>query len=99
MAIIATLTYGIICLIGGLVGYFKARSKVSLLWGSISGILLLVCTYLQGQGYNWALAIAWGITLILVVVFLTRLTITGNFMPAGVMAILGIVALVLMIKR
>lgn len=99
MAIIATLTYGIICLRGGLVGYFKAGSEVSLLSGSISGILLLVCSYLQGQGYGWALTIARDITIILVIVFLIRLTITGNFMPAGVMAILGIVALALMIKR
>ncbi len=41
MNIIATLAYGIVSLVGGLIGYFKAGSKVSLISGGISGILLL----------------------------------------------------------
>ena len=54
MSIIATLIYGIVSLVGGLIGYFKAGSKVSLISGGISGILLLVCSYFQAQGYDWS---------------------------------------------
>ncbi len=95
MATIATLTYGIISLIGGLVGYLKVGSKISLASGGISGILLLICSYLQNQGYNWAFLLAAIITLILIVVFSIRLQKTGKFMPAGLMVALGVVTLVL----
>ena len=99
MAIIATLTYGIVSLVGGLVGYFKAGSKVSLISGGISGILLLVCSYLQTQGYDWAFLMAAAITLTLIVVFSIRLRKTGKFMPAGLMVVLGVVALVSIMYR
>ena len=97
-ALIATLSYGIIALIGGILGYFKAKSTASLISGGISGVLLLVCAYLQNLGFNWALWLAAIITFILVVVFLFRLKKTGKFMPAGVMIIFGVFALILMIS-
>ena len=37
MATLATLIYGIISLLGGLIGYFQVGSKASLISGSISG--------------------------------------------------------------
>lgn len=98
MAFIATLSYGIISLIGGILGYIKAKSKVSLISGGISGILLLVCAYLQSLGFSWALSLAAIITLVLVVVFSFRLKKTGKFMPAGVMIIFGVIALIMMIS-
>ncbi|MBE9038201.1 TMEM14 family protein [aff. Roholtiella sp. LEGE 12411] len=40
LGIIATLYYGILALVGGIIGYVQANSQVSLLSGSISGLLL-----------------------------------------------------------
>ena len=37
--------YGLLSLIGGIIGYAKARSVASLIAGSISGIILLACAY------------------------------------------------------
>lgn len=97
MANWATLIYGIVSLVGGVIGYLKAGSKVSLISGSISGILILICSYLINQGADWALFVAAGITFVLIVVFSFRLRKTGKFMPAGLMVILGVATLVLII--
>ena len=37
--------YGLISIVGGIVGYAKARSVASLIAGSVSGIVLLACAY------------------------------------------------------
>ena len=97
MAVIATIAYGIITLIGGLIGYIKAKSQASLISGVISGTLLIICGLLQLQGQSWALILARILTLILIVVFALRLKKTGKFMPAGIMLTLGVISLILMV--
>lgn len=97
MALIATLSYGIVVLIGGLLGYIQAKSKISLISGGIFGFLLLICAYFQNLGSIWALWLAVTITVILIIVFSLRLKNTGKFMPAGLMIILGVVALIAML--
>ncbi len=99
MAIIATLIYGIACLVGGLIGYLQARSKISLISGGISGLLLLICSYFQSQGAGWSFFMAAVISLILIIVFSVRLQKTRKFMPAGLMVALGVVVLLLNIFR
>ena len=37
--------YGFISLVGGVIGYAKAKSTASLIAGSVSGIVLLACAY------------------------------------------------------
>ena len=37
--------FGIINIVGGLVGYFKTKSIISLISGSLSGVILLICAY------------------------------------------------------
>ncbi len=98
MAIIATLTYGIVSLIGGLVGYLKAGSKISLISGGISGLLLLICSYFLSIGVNWALFLAVVITVTLIIVFSLRLQKTRKFMPSGLMIALGVVVLVFLLN-
>ena len=97
MAVLATIAYGIIVLIGGIIGYLKAKSQASLISGGISGVLLLVCGLLQLQGQSWALILAQILILILVIVFAIRLKKTGKFLPAGIMLMLGVVSLLLML--
>ncbi|AFY52680.1 small integral membrane protein [Rivularia sp. PCC 7116] len=98
-SIIAASLYGILSIIGGIIGYKTAGSKVSLISGTISGLLLLIAAYLQLQGQVWGSTLAVIITSILVIVFAVRLTKTRKFMPAGLMVILGLVALFSMLSQ
>ncbi|MDZ8054441.1 MAG: TMEM14 family protein [Aulosira sp. ZfuVER01] len=99
ISIIAALVYGILALIGGIMGYIQANSKVSLLSGVISGLLLIFASFLQLQGQAWGLLVAALVTAVLVVFFCLRLAKTRKFMPSGLMAIVGMVALVLMLNQ
>ena len=99
LSIIATFAYGILAIAGGIIGYIQARSKVSLLSGSISGLLLILAAYFQLQGQTWGSILAVLVTGILVVVFAVRLAKTRKFMPAGLMTILGMVALAVMVNQ
>ena len=94
LAIAATIIYGLLAGIGGIFGYVKSRSKPSLISGCISGILLLVAAFMQIQGNSLGLLIAKVIVSLLVVVFVFRLVKTKKFMPAGIMTITGVAALI-----
>ncbi|MEJ6480873.1 TMEM14 family protein [Nostoc punctiforme UO1] len=99
LSIIAAFAYGILAIAGGIIGYTQARSRVSLLSGSISGLLLILAAYFQLQGQTWGSILAVLVTAVLVVVFAVRLAKTRKFMPAGLMTILGMVALVVMVNQ
>lgn len=99
LSIIAAFAYGILAIAGGIIGYIQARSKVSLLSGSISGLLLILAAYFQLQGQTWGSILAVLVTAVLVVVFAVRLAKTRKFMPAGLMTILGMVALAVMVNQ
>ncbi len=98
-SIIAASLYGILSIVGGIIGYKSAGSKVSLISGIISGLLLLVAAYLQLQGQSWGLTLAVVITSILVIVFAIRLAKTRKLMPAGLMVFLGLAALIAMFSQ
>ena len=97
-SIIAASLYGILSIIGGIIGYKSAGSKVSLISGTISGLLLIIAAYLQIQGQNVGLILAVIITSLLVVVFAVRLIKTRKMMPAGLMVILGLGTLMVMLS-
>lgn len=99
LGIMAALVYGILALIGGIIGYIQASSKVSLFSGSISGLLLIFAAFFQLQGQTWGLIVAALVTAILVVFFAIRLAKTRKFMPGGLMTILGMLALALMVNE
>ena len=91
---VAAIAYGITSIAGGVFGYARAKSRVSLILGSISGIVLLFAAWAQLQGLTIGLTLAQIITLLLVGVFTVRLIKTRKFMPAGLMLILGLITLV-----
>ncbi|MBW4635150.1 MAG: hypothetical protein KME30_25615 [Iphinoe sp. HA4291-MV1] len=99
LGIVAPLAYGILALIGGVIGYRQANSKVSLISGGISGLILILAAFLQLQGQTWGLTLAAVVTAVLVITFGFRLVKTRKFMPAGLMAILGLVALGTMVNQ
>ena len=96
-SVLAAGIYGIFSIVGGIIGYKSAGSKVSLISGTICGLLLLLAAYLQFQGQILGLTLAVVITSILVVVFAIRLFKTRKFMPAGLMVALGVIALAIML--
>ncbi|MEM8807152.1 MAG: TMEM14 family protein [Cyanobacteria bacterium P01_G01_bin.38] len=85
--LIFALIYGVLSIVGGIIGYRQAGSKVSLISGIVSGLLLLLAVVLMAR---W-LAIV--VSLVLVIVFVTRLLKTKKFMPAGLMVIVGVATL------
>ncbi|MFN6536056.1 MAG: TMEM14 family protein [Nostoc sp. EkiNYC01] len=99
LSIIAAFAYGILAIAGGIIGYIQARSQISLLSGSISGLLLIIAAYLQLQGQTQGLILAIFVTAVLVVFFALRLAKTRKFMPAGLMTILGMLALAVMLNE
>jgi Small integral membrane protein len=86
--------YIILLVVGGLIGFLKAGSKVSLMTASISAALLVITTtgLFDNSVRN---GIADAIMAALLVVFAVRLAKTKKFMPSGMMLTITIVALAL----
>jgi uncharacterized membrane protein (UPF0136 family) len=98
-SIIAAIAYGILALVGGIIGYVQAQSTASLASGSISSLLLILGGVMQLQGQAWGLVLASVVTAVLVIVFVIRFAKTRKFMPAGLMIVLGLVALGVMVNQ
>lgn len=79
------LIYGSVVVLGGLVGYVKAKSQVSLLMGLASGMALLAAWLICGKTPLTGLGLANLVALVLLVVFVIRFVRTRAFMPAGLM--------------
>jgi uncharacterized membrane protein (UPF0136 family) len=84
--------YALLVAIGGLIGYVKSKSKVSLISGLASGLLLAIAAYLTSNGSPNGLALAAIVAVILLIVFSIRWSKTKAFMPSGLMAILSFCA-------
>src|SRR5258708_4448067 len=83
--------YIIVLVIGGLFGFLKAKSKVSLIIAvSFAAALSLCAAGIIFQPYVADILLA-----VLLVVFAMRLVKTKKFMPAGLMMIVTIAALTL----
>ncbi len=86
--------YILLLLVGGLIGFFKAGSKVSLLSSAVSAAILILCTV----GLFKAAVAEAVINLVLaalIVVFALRLAKTKKFMPSGLMLVVTVAALAL----
>ena len=94
IAAITTLIYGLLSIVGGILGYQKAGSQVSLLSGLISGLLLLIGAFFLLNGVLSGLLLSGLVSLLLVIVFIVRLVKTRKFMPAGLMVALGLINLI-----
>ena len=97
--VVAAIAYGVLAIVGGIIGYVQATSKASLISGIISGLLLIIAGVMQLQGQGLGLILAIVVTIALIIVFAIRLAKTRKFMPAGLMTALGVAALVIMLKQ
>src|SRR5882724_7649263 len=83
--------YIVLLVVGGLIGFLKAKSRVSLIMSVTFAALLSLCAaHIVFQYYVADILLA-----ALLVVFGIRLTKTKKFMPSGLMLILTLVALAL----
>jgi uncharacterized membrane protein (UPF0136 family) len=83
--------YIILLVIGGLIGYFKAKSRVSLIMSvSFAAALSLCAARVIPAG-----EVADLLLVALMVVFALRLTKTRKFMPSGMMLVITLIALAL----
>jgi uncharacterized membrane protein (UPF0136 family) len=87
--------YVVLLLIGGLIGFFKAKSKVSLITSAVFAALLVLTVAPGVFQPSFARGLANVIMALLLIVFAVRLTKTKKFMPSGLMLFVTIAALAL----
>jgi uncharacterized membrane protein (UPF0136 family) len=91
--------YAALVLVGGIMGYIKAESMISLMAGSFTALLLFICSYLIWRGNQVAYKIATGIVTCLLAFFGYRFFGSFKFMPAGLMSIASSALLLYLIPR
>ena len=87
--------YIILLLVGGMIGFLKAGSKISLITSAISAALLILTAIPGFLDAKLARGMADAIMAALIVVFAIRLTKTKKFMPSGMMLVVTAIALAL----
>jgi len=92
---IVILLFGLLVLGGGIVGYTAAESMASLIAGSAFALGLLVSGLGVLRGKKLGFIFAPLTTLVLTAFFAYRLIQSGDFIPSGLMGVLGLVAPVL----
>jgi uncharacterized membrane protein (UPF0136 family) len=96
LAMIALWIYVTLLLAGGLAGFIKAGSKISLVTSALFAVLLALCA----TGIIRPFYIADILVGVLAVVFVVRYLKTSKFMPSGLILLLSIVVLaVLLVAR
>ncbi len=83
--------YIVLLLVGGMIGYFKGKSQVSLVMSVAFAAALILCA-LDVIFKHYVADI---LLVALLIVFAIRLAKTKKFMPAGLMLILTVVTLAL----
>ena len=89
--------FGLLTIVGGVIGYVKAGSTVSIIAGSISGIALIVAAFLLPGNVALGLALAGLISILLAGRFIPAFMKTGAVMPAGLMSILSVIGVIMAI--
>jgi uncharacterized membrane protein (UPF0136 family) len=91
------IVFGLLTIVGGVIGYAKAGSTASIIAGSISGVLLLVAAFLLPQHLALGLAVAALISIALAGRFIPAFLKTGHLMPAGLMSVLSVIGIIMAI--
>ena len=98
MAKILLSVYGVLLLSGAYFGW-KAGSKISLIMGIVSGILVLFGVYVAGSNPQFGFRFLTLISASLAVVFLMRLIKTHKMMPSGMLLLMSAVALIVCLMQ
>ncbi len=87
--------YIVLLVIGGVIGFLKAKSNVSLYMSCGFAAALALCAVPNFFDTGFRNALADVLMAVLLVVFMIRLAKTKKFMPAGLMLIITVAALAL----
>ncbi len=86
--------YIVLLVLGGLIGFLKAKSKISLITSVAFAIVLsLSATRVDGKDIL-PIEVAWGILSFLALFFLLRFLKNKKFMPGGMMTLLTLVTII-----
>lgn len=92
------IVFGILMIVGGAMG-MKAGSKVSLIAGGTSGVLILVAYVVSRFNMNAGLWMGAVLALLLAGNFLMRWMKTGKVMPAAALMAVSLVALAILAQQ
>ena len=95
---LASTIYSFLLIIGGIMGFVKAHSKMSLLTGLVSGLAILLATKVGANNPKTGYLFVASISLVMAVIFLMRFAHTHAFMPGGLMLILSIITYALVTR-
>ena len=76
-------------MLGGLVGFLKAKSKISLITSFVFSVVLSLCAL-----DKLPIQVAWGVLSFLALFFLIRFLKTRKFMPGGMMMMLSFATII-----
>ena len=91
------IVFGLLTIVGGVIGYVKAGSTASIIAGAISGIALIAAALLLSGNPALGLIIAGVVSIALAARFIPAFAKTGKMMPAGLMAVLSAIGVVMAI--
>ncbi len=90
--------YGVLLAVGGLIGYFKAGSRPSLIAGLLSAVAAFTALGLSVGRSQLGPPLGLVLSIALFVLFGYRYAVkTGKFMPSGLLAVVSLVVLAVMI--
>ena len=89
------IVFGLLTIIGGVIGYASKGSMASIIAGSISGVLILLAAFLLPNNVTAGLVLAGVISIALAGRFVPAFIKTGDFMPAGMMSILSVIGIIM----
>ena len=92
------IVFGLLTIVGGVIGYVKAGSTASIIAGSISGILLARSRRsCSPEHLALGLAVAALVSILLAGRFIPAFIKTGHVMPAGLMSVLSVIGIIMAI--
>src|ERR1700757_4553621 len=89
--------FGIVCILGGALGYARARSKASIIAGGVSGALLILAGVLARGFIPYAIAIV--VSVLLLAHFGRSFVASRKPMPAVPMILLSLVCIALTVRH
>jgi uncharacterized membrane protein (UPF0136 family) len=96
IARITLLVYGVLLLVGGVVGYRRGKSLKSLVGGLVGALLSGASYGLLGADPRWGLGLGLGTAALGSLLFALRYRKTGKFLPAGLMLAVSLTAVLLL---
>ena len=87
--------FAFLTIVGGVIGYLKAKSVVSLLSGSISGVLLIAASFMLPARPIRAYIIGLLVSILLAGKFVPDFIHKKAIVPGGLMALLSVAGVVL----